>query len=528
MSVAEKAQDPAAVCGNIWSNGTAAQRAGFAGGAAGRGSDEKPPKAWWDDCMAHVGKSATASLSASAEQGWVKVRDWDNDRLIRGYITQEKVDVQGDIIPVAEVVKNLAEHGPSIIINYEHSMTDKGTVPLGQIVKWRQDTDKVEIVAGLYKGTALQDGIWEDIKRTGTMAGFSVGGAVNKKVCNGHVCKLTGVDIVEISYTKSPANQGAVITAVNKMAKGAALAESMRLLRKATDALAAVVDEDEANMDPKSEVILAPNPPMPAATATVVNAPKAGPSGADEPAHKCACGGASQSNPSPGRQIGRAEPAAKAKGDGQDTDDTKEESPVEPTNTPAKKQDEAPPGSAAGAQGGDAELLDMLKQLIAAFEARAGAAAAPPAAPQETAPKNAEQRMAYSSPEEFAKTVGAAVDAYLASKGLGKAGTPAVGTVEDNIGAAGSGEGEGVKPKDKTEAYSASVAELQQAIEKAVAERLGKSRLSATVDARTKAPAASSTKPRSVVGIIEGLKKSDPSGYAIAAGGPIGRALTED
>ena len=170
----------------------------------------------------------------------------------------------------------------------------------------------------------------------------------------------------------------------------------------------------------------------------------------------------------------------------------------------------------------------MLKQLIAAFEARAGAAAAPPAAAQETAPKNAEQRMAYSSPEEFAKTVGEAVDAYLASKGLGKAGTPAVGTAEDNIGAGGSGEGAMVKPKDKTEAYSASAAELQQAIEKAVGERLGKSRLSATVDARTKAPAASSKQPRSVTGIIEGLKKSDPTGYAIAAGGPIGRPLTED
>jgi hypothetical protein len=48
--------DPDRICGNIWFNGTEEQRKAFSGGTAGRGRDEKPPKKWWDDCVAKVGK----------------------------------------------------------------------------------------------------------------------------------------------------------------------------------------------------------------------------------------------------------------------------------------------------------------------------------------------------------------------------------------------------------------------------------------------------------------------------------------
>lgn len=43
------AKDPQEVCGDIWFNGTPEQRAAFEGGTSGRGKDEKPPGAWWDD-----------------------------------------------------------------------------------------------------------------------------------------------------------------------------------------------------------------------------------------------------------------------------------------------------------------------------------------------------------------------------------------------------------------------------------------------------------------------------------------------
>jgi len=51
-----KQRDPAAVCGEIWFNGTEEQRGAFSGGTQGRGRDEKMPKEWMDDCIATIGK----------------------------------------------------------------------------------------------------------------------------------------------------------------------------------------------------------------------------------------------------------------------------------------------------------------------------------------------------------------------------------------------------------------------------------------------------------------------------------------
>ena len=50
-------RDPASVCGYLWFHGSAAQRGGFGNGAEGRGPGEKPPKAWWDDCMGKISAS---------------------------------------------------------------------------------------------------------------------------------------------------------------------------------------------------------------------------------------------------------------------------------------------------------------------------------------------------------------------------------------------------------------------------------------------------------------------------------------
>ena len=64
----EKAQDdPDRICGDIWFNGTDAQRAGFGDGMEGRSRDEKAPKKWWDSCVAKIGGSAEATMQASKE-----------------------------------------------------------------------------------------------------------------------------------------------------------------------------------------------------------------------------------------------------------------------------------------------------------------------------------------------------------------------------------------------------------------------------------------------------------------------------
>jgi hypothetical protein len=50
-------RDPAKVCGNIWFNGTEEQRKSMGKGTEGRGRDEHPPKAWWDECINKVSAS---------------------------------------------------------------------------------------------------------------------------------------------------------------------------------------------------------------------------------------------------------------------------------------------------------------------------------------------------------------------------------------------------------------------------------------------------------------------------------------
>ena len=49
-----QAKDPPAACGNIWFNGTDEQRAAFGKGTEGRDRGDKPPKAWFDDCVANL------------------------------------------------------------------------------------------------------------------------------------------------------------------------------------------------------------------------------------------------------------------------------------------------------------------------------------------------------------------------------------------------------------------------------------------------------------------------------------------
>ncbi len=54
---AKQPRDPGAVCGNLWSNRHDDYAGSFGNGAEGRSADERPPKSWFDDCLAHVSKA---------------------------------------------------------------------------------------------------------------------------------------------------------------------------------------------------------------------------------------------------------------------------------------------------------------------------------------------------------------------------------------------------------------------------------------------------------------------------------------
>ncbi len=65
QAIAVYQDDPDRICGNLWFNGTEEQRESHGDGTEGRGRDEKPPKAWWDDCVASIGTKKEEAVMAA-------------------------------------------------------------------------------------------------------------------------------------------------------------------------------------------------------------------------------------------------------------------------------------------------------------------------------------------------------------------------------------------------------------------------------------------------------------------------------
>jgi hypothetical protein len=89
----KQVRDPAAVCGNIWFNGTEEQRGSFEGGTGGRGRDEKPPKAWMDDCLSTVGKAKSVEkfmLSPDKIEGST-IKNEDAQKSLKGEKPENKI-----------------------------------------------------------------------------------------------------------------------------------------------------------------------------------------------------------------------------------------------------------------------------------------------------------------------------------------------------------------------------------------------------------------------------------------------------
>lgn len=72
----DKQNDSSRICGYLWFHGTDAQHNAFGNGDEGRGTDEKPPKAWWDDCISTIEAS---SLSEEQAEKLEKLRKQDDE-----------------------------------------------------------------------------------------------------------------------------------------------------------------------------------------------------------------------------------------------------------------------------------------------------------------------------------------------------------------------------------------------------------------------------------------------------------------
>ena len=187
----------------------------------------------------YISKAASPPSQSWDWEGWNRViesngyyREWDNDRYVDSYMTEEMYDTTNDRVHLSAFLMDKTSDNmlridwvcKNGVISLIHGMTELGFVPLGRPLAWKHDGNKIQIRWGVNKGSELVDQLWtENISKAEPGAGLSIGGQNLEKSCMGYgpnrKCDITKVDIWEIAWTPDPANEGAVNTFVNKMAK---------------------------------------------------------------------------------------------------------------------------------------------------------------------------------------------------------------------------------------------------------------------------------------------------------------------
>jgi len=150
------------------------------------------------------------------------------DRIVRGWVSVEAVDKQGEIVPISEFRKTLntwMKRGGTI--NDQHSNRQ-----IGKALRWfeKEHPDNaspgIMIDYQIYKDYTVDDDVWKEICN-GTRKGLSFGGRATgdstikeDAETGGYAKQLSGVEAYEVSSVTEPANQHAMNVAVNFMAKG--------------------------------------------------------------------------------------------------------------------------------------------------------------------------------------------------------------------------------------------------------------------------------------------------------------------
>lgn len=164
-------------------------------------------------------------------------REWPNDRIVSSYFTEEEYDTQNDRVHLSAFLFDKASDGQTRIewamtngvIGLVHGKTELGFIHIGKPLAYRKEGNKLELKYGVYNGSPTVDWLWEnEIKKRGMEAGLSIGGMNLEKDCGiDGKCDVTKLDLWEWSYTPTPANEGAINTALNKFAKSMSLEKSL-------------------------------------------------------------------------------------------------------------------------------------------------------------------------------------------------------------------------------------------------------------------------------------------------------------
>lgn len=144
----------------------------------------------------------------------------EDERIIAGYATVEVKDLQGDIVPISEMIKAMIDYmDRGGLIMYGHS-----NKPVGKVLYWdvkkHPETGEygVYIIAKINRGYKFEDEVWKKIKE-GVIKGFSVGGHGQREVgimkrddgTEEPVRIVKNLELFEISLVEEPANPYATI-----------------------------------------------------------------------------------------------------------------------------------------------------------------------------------------------------------------------------------------------------------------------------------------------------------------------------
>jgi len=148
------------------------------------------------------------------------------ERIFSGWGSIQIIDRQGDFINIDEfkpVIQRLLAMGHKIPIQDSHSNHNCGEIIKIEFLNTTEGQPGIYLTSKIYSRFPSDDDIWNAIK-SGEYSGYSLGGKAGNKtpVCDQNGCYnlLTDIEIWEFSIVSTPANPGALITQVNKLAKG--------------------------------------------------------------------------------------------------------------------------------------------------------------------------------------------------------------------------------------------------------------------------------------------------------------------
>ena len=161
------------------------------------------------------------AMSAMGDVDWLySPKNWENDRVLGGPISSQEYDRQGERVFLGKGSLDYFYRNGHLVYNHHSDPSDAVKI-LGDCLNLGTDsTGKTFALFGVYDGTESVDKWWEgEAKEKAEEAGFSIGGKVRdfKRLSEEGV--IDNPELLETSWTPSPANEQSYLYYINRFAK---------------------------------------------------------------------------------------------------------------------------------------------------------------------------------------------------------------------------------------------------------------------------------------------------------------------